>query len=343
MRNQFLRSNYPMTQVCHKIGMNAWRFSRKSGELWSRLVLNFHLNYTNRKWKAKTQTKALSLKLERGRSVISEKSKLPHAWFLCVWVRKWLSDRRNPNQWALVLLPLPVGSDKATSSSLTRPFIHPFAHWAIEACQRSGWISSIIVAFLMVGVHPHPFTHPPTHLHYSHWLSSLTSFGALIAWMCLFAFTGESNRLRAKVLSLCLKNILFKQQFDFYIFSTMLWSRIGIFFKNQSHVLLLSFYWFCVAATPVTWLWIDSRVIHFSPLLTAPLAGCVFFYRLSRGHLLPSCAAFYLFVLTLNHKRNGSRWQQNAPLVMLQRTTCRMRDCISINPFAHCFCLRKEV
>lgn len=110
--------------------------------------------------------------------------------------------------------------------SLAHSFIHsltgPLRHVSVQvglarlSLRSSWWVST--------------HTHPPTHLHYSHWLSSLTSFGALIAWMCPFAFTGESNRLRTKVLSLCLKNILFKQQFVFYIFPTMLWSRIGIFF-----------------------------------------------------------------------------------------------------------------
>lgn len=225
--------------------------------------------------------------------------------------------------------------------SLAHSFIHsltgPLRHVSVQVglarlSLRSSW---------WVSTHTHSPIHPPT---------SITPIGlvlwrALALWLhgCALLLSPGKAIVCVRKYWVCAWKISYLNNNSIFIYFHLCCEVELVFFLNQSHVLLLSFYWFCVAATPVTWLWIDSRVIHFSPLLTAPLAGCVFFYRLSRGHLLPSCAAFYLFVLTLNHKRNGSRWQQNAPLVMLQRTTCRMRDCISINPFAHCFCLRKEV
>jgi len=178
MRNQCLRSNYPMTQVCHKIGMNAWRFSRKSGELWSRLVLNFHLNYTNRKWKAKTQTKALSLKLERGRSVISEKSKL-HIRDFCVCGLG--SDLVSPtegtqtNGHSSCCLYQLAATRQRPRHSLAHSFIHsltgPLRHVSVQVglarlSLRSSW---------WVSTHTHSPIHPPT---------SITPIG-LVLWRAL--------------------------------------------------------------------------------------------------------------------------------------------------------------
>lgn len=159
--------------------------------------------------------------------------------------------------------------------SLAHSFIHsltgPLRHVSVQVglarlSLRSSW---------WVSTHTHSPIHPPT---------SITPIGlvlwrALALWLhgCAFLLSPGKAIVCVRKYWVCAWKISYLNNNSIFIYFHLCCEVELVFFLNQSHVLLLSFYWFCVAATPVTWLWIDSRVIHFSPLLTAPLAGCVFF------------------------------------------------------------------